>query len=235
MISSLYWVRKGVATEIPEKYELDDKEYDRINRLATIQLEEAEEDLEKNQKTKMIDDSEIDPELAEYNLDQYDEEEDNEEQSMALFGNMKGLAYYASNDEDPYITINDEDDEKDDVRILPTDNVLVTAKTEDEVSQLEIYVYEETEDNLYVHHDIMLPSFPLCLEWLDFNLGRKAGTEGSGNYIAVGTFDPEIEIWDLDTIDSMYPDAILGKQEGRQKKKNFVQTMVPSCRVFNTL
>lgn len=96
---------------------------------------------------------------------------------------------------------------------------MVAAKTEDEVSQLEIYVYEEAEDNLYVHHDIMLPSFPLCLEWLDFRLGRKAGTEGSGNYIAVGTFDPEIEIWDLDTIDSMYPDAILGKQEGNQKKK----------------
>jgi periodic tryptophan protein 1 len=47
MISALYWVRKGVATETPEKYELDDEEYDRINRIATIQLEEAEEDLEK--------------------------------------------------------------------------------------------------------------------------------------------------------------------------------------------
>ena len=75
----------------------------------------------------------------------------------------------------------------------------------------------QDEDNLYVHHDIMLPSFPLCLEWLDFRLGRKVGTEGSGNYIAVGTFDPEIEIWDLDTVDSMYPDAILGKQKKKSK------------------
>jgi periodic tryptophan protein 1 len=100
---------------------------------------------------------------------------------------------------------------------------LVAAKTEDEVSQLEIYIYEEAEDNLYVHHDILLPSFPLCLEWLDFRLGRKAGIEGSGNYIAVGTFDPEIEIWDLDTLDSMYPDAILGKQQQKKKKKSKVR------------
>jgi hypothetical protein len=28
--------------------------------------------------------------------------------AMTLFGNIKGLAYYASNDEDPYITMNDE-------------------------------------------------------------------------------------------------------------------------------
>lgn len=33
----------------------------------------------------------------------------------------------------------------------------------------------------------------------------------TGNYAAVGTFDPEIEIWDLDTVDAMYPDAILGE------------------------
>ncbi|RIA96897.1 WD40-repeat-containing domain protein [Glomus cerebriforme] len=219
MISAIYWIRKGVAVEIPEKYELDDKEYDRINQLAAIQLEEPEEKLEKDQNPKMSDDSEFDPELSKYNLNQYDDDDEDNGQSISLFGNMKGLAYYTSNEEDPYITLNDEDDEQEDVRILPTDNILVAAKTEDEVSQLEIYVYEEAEDNLYVHHDIMLPSFPLCLEWLDFRLGRKVGTPGSGNYIAVGTFDPEIEIWDLDTLDSMYPDAILGKQEEKQKKK----------------
>jgi hypothetical protein len=28
--------------------------------------------------------------------------------AMSLFGNMKGLAYYTSNEDDPYITLNDE-------------------------------------------------------------------------------------------------------------------------------
>src|SRR6266542_3071056 len=98
------------------------------------------------------------------------------------------------------------DEDAEDIKILPTDNLLVVAKTEDELSHLEICVYEESKDNFYVHHDIMITSFPLCLEWLDFRLGRKAelvdsvSTGAAGNYVAVGTFEPVIEIWDLDTI-----------------------------------
>ncbi|OZJ05953.1 hypothetical protein BZG36_01169 [Bifiguratus adelaidae] len=98
----------------------------------------------------------------------------------------------------------------------------MAAKTEDDVSHLEIYVYEEAEENLYTHHDVMLPAFPLCLEWLDFRLGRKAGLEGTGNYVAIGTFEPDIEIWDIDTVDNMYPDAILGQSNSKEtsaKKK----------------
>jgi periodic tryptophan protein 1 len=87
---------------------------------------------------------------------------------------------------------------------------ILSAKTEDDISHIEVYVYEQEEDNLYVHHDIMLPSFPLCIEWLDFPMGRNKESGSKGSYVAVGTFDPEIEIWDLDTIDPMYPEAILG-------------------------
>lgn len=113
-----------------------------------------------------------------------------------------------------------EDDERGELEILPTDNMLVTAKTEDDVSQLEIYVYDESEDNLYVHHDLMLPNFPLCLEWLDFPPTSSSSTDMQtdnppkfGNYIAVGTLDPEIEIWSLDVMDSMYPDMVLGRPD----------------------
>jgi len=79
------------------------------------------------------------------------------------------------------------------------------------VSQLEVYVYDEREENLYVHHDLLLPAMPLCLEWLDFCPGRTDGdASAKGNFIAVGTMDPEIEIWSLDVVDGLYPDAILG-------------------------
>ena len=109
----------------------------------------------------------------------------------------------------------DEDNERGELEILPTDNLLVTAKTEDEISQLEIYVYDESEENLYVHHDLMLPNFPLCLEWLDFPpvASSKTATPGFGNYIAVGTLDPEIEIWSLDVLEAMYPASVLGRPE----------------------
>lgn len=105
------------------------------------------------------------------------------------------------------------------MEIFPTDNLLVTAKTEDEISQLEIYVYDETQENLYVHHDLMLPHFPLCLEWLDFPPASTSSSEPvdgmakRGNYVAVGTLDPEIEIWSLDVVESMYPDMILGRPD----------------------
>lgn len=104
----------------------------------------------------------------------------------------------------------DEDLEREELEIFPTDNLLVVAKTEDDVSQLEIYVYDESEENLYVHHDLLLPAMPLCLEWLDFCPGRTVGDGQRGNFVAVGTLDPEIEIWSLDVVDGLYPDAILG-------------------------
>lgn len=97
----------------------------------------------------------------------------------------------------------------------------MTAKTEDDISQLEIYVYDESQENLYVHHDLMLPSFPLCLEWLDFPPVTSPSAQATatssakqfGNYIAVGTMEPEIEIWSVDTVEAMYPDMVLGRPD----------------------
>jgi periodic tryptophan protein 1 len=146
---------------------------------------------------------------------------------MGMFGNIKSLAYYSSNKEDPYITLQGEEEEQDedreDLQILATDNLILSAKVEDEMAHLEVYVYEDEADNLYVHHDIMLPAIPLSLEWLDMPVGKASGGEDTtGNYVAVGTMDPDIEIWDLDTIDCMYPNAILGQggqEDAREKKK----------------
>ncbi|KAG4089146.1 WD40 repeat-like protein [Neocallimastix lanati (nom. inval.)] len=232
MISALAWIKKGAAKQFPDKYTLSEEEYKRISNLTEQQVNSAKEDLNNaiaNENT----DIEIEPtttetpannddELAEYNLDDYDKEVDNK-RGPQIFSNLAGLTYYSSNKEDPYITLDDAEDEKEEMEeleVLPTDNLLITAKTEDDISHLEIYTYIEEEDNLYIHHDIMLPAFPLCVEWLDFKLGRKAAESGTGNYVAIGTFDPTIEIWDLDTIDAMYPDVILGEPPKKRGKKN---------------
>ncbi|KAA1476216.1 WD40 repeat-like protein [Dentipellis sp. KUC8613] len=195
--------------------------------------------------------------LSEYKLDEYDDEDDNK--ASGPFSNIKGLTYYRDNNEDPYITLkeDDEDNEREELEVLPADNMLVTAKTEDDISQLEVYIYDEAEENLYVHHDLMLPNFPLCLEWLDFPPASASTSTAPlhanttddddamdttdapaptpartfGNYIAVGTLDPEIEIWSLDVVDAIYPDAVLGRPDrtaahvptplgtGKKKKK----------------
>ncbi|KAK3394569.1 WD40-repeat-containing domain protein [Podospora didyma] len=253
MITTTAWVPRGFAAPFPTKYNFDEEEFERIAGLAKLQLDEAQEDLEKAQeedlekaqeeeaekkskkkskkKAEKADedsDIEIDEDLKEYDLEHYDDDDEDQAnaQQMGMFGNVKSLAYYESNKDDPYITLKDvpdDEDEREDLQILATDNLLLAAKVEDELAHLEVYVYEDEADNLYVHHDIMLPAIPLCVEWLNIPVG-KAGVEKDSvaNFVAIGTFDPDIEIWDLDMVDCMYPNAILGlggSEEEKKKKK----------------
>ncbi|POR31998.1 Putative WD repeat-containing protein [Tolypocladium paradoxum] len=251
MITAAQWVPRGFAAPFPQKYTLDEAEYERIAGLAKLQLDEAEEDLKEAQQDgsdKGDDEDEeqdkmqveegtsskkpkVDDDLKEYDLEHYDDDEDDPQgagQGMSMFGNIKSLAYYESNKEDPYITLKgdeaDDDEDREDLQILATDNLILSAKVEDEMAHLEVYVFEDEGDNLYVHHDIMLPAIPLSLEWLDMPVSNSgSATDATGNYVAVGTMDPDIEIWDLDTIDCMYPNAILGQggnaDAGETKKK----------------
>ncbi|CAH0016163.1 unnamed protein product [Clonostachys rhizophaga] len=248
MITAAQWVPRGFAAPFPEKYKFDEAEFERIAELAKLQLDDAEEDLKEAQEKSgekedgkdeedgmQVDDGKPsekidlnDDDLKEYNLDNYDDEDDGpigKGEPLSMFGNVKNLAYYESNEDDPYITLKgeeDEDEEGDDLQILATDNLLLAAKVEDELAHLEVYVYEDAADNLYVHHDIMLPAIPLAVEWLDLPV-NKPGTDkdSRGNFVAIGTMDPDIEIWDLDTIDCMYPNAILGQKKtaGGEKPK----------------
>ncbi|KAG6845473.1 hypothetical protein H0H87_008833 [Tephrocybe sp. NHM501043] len=267
LISAVAWVRRGATAQHPQKYILDDKELERVSALARIELEDARVELERaheaaktmgrgaegdeaddqnddEDEANWVDEDEdamdVDSapkpkadDLSEYKLDEYDDD------IKTTGDNIKGLTYYRDNEEDPYITLKEDEDEneREELEVLPTDNLIVIAKTEDEISQLEVYVYDESEENLYAHHDLMLPNFPLCLEWLDFTPASSSSpapstaNPGFGNYIAVGTLDPEIEIWSLDTVEAMYPDSILGRPDqtkahiptplgtGKKKKK----------------
>lgn len=171
-----------------------------------------------------------DDDLKEYDLDHYDSDQvDEDGEQVTMFGNVKGLAYHQPNEKDPYLVFPDEEDEeeKEELQILASDNLLLAAKVEDEVAHLEVYVYEDEADNLYVHHDVMLPAIPLCVEWLDLPVGRDSENRTNGNFVAVGTMEPDIEVWDLDVVDCMYPNAILGhgredenkEAEGSKKSK----------------
>ena len=104
---------------------------------------------------------------------------------------------------------------------MPTDNILVTAIVEQNVPQLHFFVYDESTEYLGPHHDLLLSSMPLCLEWLDYPISSAASAMDTGddlahspsqfgNYIAMGTMDPEIEIFSVDLLESVYPDLVLG-------------------------
>lgn len=66
---------------------------------------------------------------------------------------------------------------------------------------------------MYVHHDFLLPSFPLCIEWLSYD----AGSNEPGNLCAIGSMDPIITIWDLDIQDSLEPTFKLGSKGSRKR------------------
>lgn len=75
-------------------------------------------------------------------------------------------------------------------------------------ASLEVHVYEPTSGNLFVHHDIPLPSFPLALAHGDISPSGQAG-----NFCAVGTFSPGIEVWNLDVLNALEPCCILGGED----------------------
>lgn len=175
----------------------------------------------------------LDDDLKEYDLQHYDDEENEDSGvSMGMFENIKSLAYHESNEDDPYITLEaeeEDEEEREELQILQTDNLLLAARIEDDIAHLEVYVYEDDADNLYVHHDIMLPAYPLCIEWLNSAAGKSSEgrKDGNASFVAIGTMDPDIEVWDLDIIDCMYPNAILGQgnqnltdvPKGKKKKR----------------
>lgn len=141
-----------------------------------------------------------------YNFDKYYPDDEN-----VLPGGLTGELVMADGEKDPYLVVDpDEDDESDidDFTIRPTDSLLLIGKTEDDFSTVEMHVYEDDEAHLYVHHDFILPAFPLALAYLDFCPGSSEGARG--NFLAVCTFRPEIEIWDLDEIDGLDPAGVLG-------------------------
>lgn len=228
MISGACWVRKGAAAPNPERFQMTDEQYADIMNRAKFEIEEAKVELDKRaakprgkkpEETPVV----LEEELKQFNLDTYDDTSASEEgdaMEKDFIQAMSNVDAAALGEDDDYLLerkeeVEEENEEdKDDLTIRPTDNLVIATRTEDEISYLEMYVYEETDDNLYVHHDIMLPSFPLCVEWIGVGgLGSSDQPAAAlGNYAAIGTFDPEIEIWNLDVLETPYPSVILGQR-----------------------
>ena len=175
------------------------------------------------------DGSELGPE---FQMDTYDEEDEG--------GNAFNSTDMMMDDDhiDPNFTVPMDDldsDEEEDNMIKPTDAILLAAHAEDDYSCLEVYVYDAKQGSLYVHHDIALPAFPLALAWTGHvpyssidghqQSGGGSGSSSSssggggsnGNFVAVGTFEPGIEIWNLDVLEALTPTAVLGGRESEEE------------------
>ncbi|KAM3159469.1 PWP1-like protein [Lachancea thermotolerans] len=277
MISSTTWVPRGFPSEFPEKYELDDEEMERINQLAQLNLDDAKDGIEsehddselggeeKNSNeasvrgsAKLASQADNDDNLEEYDMEHYGVKEDEmlgEGAEASMFPGLSDeVKFHEGEDgEDAILSLptqQDSQEEKQELQVYPTDNMVLATRTEDDVSYLDVYVYDDgagfhdaevnqepgddkdpdvarglvRDSSLYVHHDLMLPAFPLCVEWVNYKPGSSS--DDAANFAAVGSFDPQIEIWNLDCVEKAFPDMILGDPHatsnvgGSKSKKN---------------
>ena len=111
----------------------------------------------------------------------------------------------------------DEVESIEDFSVKPTDNLIVVGQTDDDCSRLDVYGartavlrresaragFDETVNDVFMHHDIVLSAYPLCLEWINFDPGAArvvgpavsschAESEAPGNLIAVGSMSPQV-------------------------------------------
>jgi len=120
----------------------------------------------------------------------------------------------------------DDAEEEEDVKIRDGDALIVVAKTEDDFASLEINIYDTESSNLYIHHDIPLPSFPLCLALGNVVSTYQPNAESSvvtGNYCAVGSFETGIEIWNLDVMNALEPTMVLGGMDTRCAEDDWIR------------
>mmetsp|Transcript_3181 Transcript_3181/g.10465 ORF Transcript_3181/g.10465 Transcript_3181/m.10465 type:complete len:537 (-) Transcript_3181:87-1697(-) len=107
--------------------------------------------------------------------------------------------------------------ELDDLVLRPDDCLVVVGRVaQDDWFCVDVNVLEAGESTPYVHHDYVIPSFPLDMEWIGFGVGTEdqeaAAVDGPPSFLAVATFDVGIEVWNVDVIDAVEPAYQLGGQ-----------------------
>ncbi|KAG2341813.1 WD40 repeat-like protein [Suillus weaverae] len=203
----------------PSKYILNEKEFERVSALARIEIEDTQIELEcvhnaakgvgKGTEGAEADDAD---EMKMYGS--------NEDALMEVDGDVQADVPEKEDDLAQYnLDKYDEDDVKEDA-FRTRDPPNVTTKTEDDVSQLEIYVYENPKTISTFTTISCSPTSPSASTSSEM---QSDTLPKFGNYIAFGTLDPEIEIWSLDVMESMHPDMILGRPD-----KTAVHVPVPA-------
>ncbi|KAG5671771.1 hypothetical protein PVAND_001949 [Polypedilum vanderplanki] len=140
----------------------------------------------------------------EFNFNDYDKE-----QSEAVL-KISDVVEVGENDQ---LSDEDNDSEVEDDIIKPTDNLVLVGRVETDCSSLEVYIFNEEENSLYVHHDFLLPFHILCVEWFSYDVG----SDKSGNLCAIGGMEPIIHIYDLDIHQPLEPVVMLGRKSSKKK------------------
>lgn len=190
-----------------------DHEYEEEDEEEEPQQAEDTTGKKKNKKAKSAGD---DDDLEDFDMDAYDEEGEGDQRGMQFFSVLESDLPLAKVKDPNIMGDPDSDSSSDDYHeIQPTDFVFVASSCEDEACTLEMYIYEDDVANMYVHHDIMLGAYPLCMDWIPV---EAVGGNEAGNYVAVGLFNHTIEIWDLEELEVLEPKRVLGSPPPKKKK-----------------
>lgn len=197
MITALAWIPRGVTPKKLLPSSTNDEEVERYLQILNNE-EKKENPPPEQQETISEEDAEI---IKKYNLDKYDDDDDDDEEN-------EGAGFqedYVT--EDTYLVAqpNQEEEDNDDDDIRNSDFLLIVGKYGEEVPTLEVHLFDDTQETLFVHHELLLPSFPLSIRWLDF----EPSSGKNGSFAAVSSMRPEIEIWNLNIEDPICPAAIL--------------------------
>ncbi|XP_055383831.1 periodic tryptophan protein 1 homolog [Condylostylus longicornis] len=212
-IPALCFVKRGVAKEKPEKVVLTPAELARVISETKEELGDNSDDDDENAndddgnndvEMEGADNENVNPE-DEFSFGRYDDE------PTTQVASVRDIAIVNENEQ-----IEDEEDsEAEDEIIKPTDNLILVGHVQDDAASLEVWVFNAEEESFYTLHDFLLPSFPLCIEWLN----HDPASESNGNLCAIGCMDPIVTIWDLDIQDSIEPVFKLGSKGNRKKNK----------------
>lgn len=164
--------------------------------------ESDEENGKPRQETEEV--AAVPPGADEFNFNEYD----NEQAQPAL--KMSDVVEVT---EDDQVADTDNDSDAEDDIIKPTDNIVLVGRVESDCSSLEVYIYNEEENSLYVHHDFVLPFHLLCVEPFNFD----PGSQQPGNLCAIGGMEPIIHIYDLDIHQPLEPIMELGSKANKKK------------------
>lgn len=160
--------------------------------------------------------------IEEFDLENYDADDDN--QGMNLFAVLENDMPLVHKKDPNMQGDPDSESEEGCDEIGDEDKIFMAVSVEEDQCQMELYVYDEDEASMYVHHDVMLDAYPLCCEWLSGATGGKPGS-----FAAIGLIDHSIHIWDLEEMDPVEPAGALGKNKKDpkgKKKKGPVSTAI---------
>jgi periodic tryptophan protein 1 len=115
--------------------------------------------------------------------------------------------------EEDQLADDDNGSDAEDEIIKDTDNLVLVGRVEADCSSLEVFIYNDDENSLYVHHDFVLPFHLLCVEPFSYD----PGSQQPGNLCAIGGMEPVIHIYDLDIHQPLEPVMELGKKPNKKK------------------